>query len=272
MFNKLKDARTIVIVNHVTLLIVGLGYFGLQRSLDQVLSCFAVTILCEIAFCSLFRRDNFVWSDRVLSAMVTSLGVLIFIVSKTWWLYAVIGGVSIASKYLIVNENRRHVFNPTCFAIVFCSIALSEFLFIRPAQMNAHIFPSLIIVGFGSIALWLTKRWIQFASYYLITIVLSAALPLLTQQKGIMVIGPELGSYGLLFAFLMFSDPKTSPQNSYKQWIFGGSIALLNQLLKTQEVVYSNFISLFVICIVFQLFSKTETKKPANNSSRAPVF
>jgi Na+-translocating ferredoxin:NAD+ oxidoreductase RnfD subunit len=72
----------------------------------------------------------------------------------------------------------------------------------------------------------------------------------------LLIIGPELNVGVILFAFLMITDPITSPRNHNLQWLFGFSIAAVNLILRYEQLYYSQFIALFIVLSFTSVFLK----------------
>jgi Na+-translocating ferredoxin:NAD+ oxidoreductase RnfD subunit len=51
----------------------------------------------------------------------------------------------------------------------------------------------------------------------------------------------------LIFAFLMMTDPRTTPESPARQWAFGAAVAAIHLCLRYAQVPYSPFIALFVV-------------------------
>src|SRR5579872_7452968 len=114
------DPRWYVFINNMALLVLGMAFFGLQRDLGQVLFCFAVGNATEVVGAALSKKHpRFLLRDRLLSASIACVSTLILVRSSDWWFYGFLCGLAILSKYILVDENGRHFFNPTNLAIVF---------------------------------------------------------------------------------------------------------------------------------------------------------
>lgn len=246
------DPRWYVLINNTLLLLLGMKFFGLQRDALQVIFCLVMGNAAEILAAWVLKKHPTVRvGDRLLSATIACLSVLILVRSSDWWFYGLLATTAILSKYLLVNERGRHFFNPSDFAIVFALAFLPDHLFFRPDQFsrNAFSFDILLpmIVGFGAAAAIGAARWREVAAYYLVVVFVGVPAGLLLGIKYQWVIAPELNTSTLIFSFLMLTDPRTTPSSNRSQWIFGGLVAGLHLTLRYFQIPYSPFISLFVV-------------------------
>jgi Na+-translocating ferredoxin:NAD+ oxidoreductase RnfD subunit len=102
-------------------------------------------------------------------------------------------------------------------------------------------------VGFGVLAMLGAHRWRLTLAYYLTVAGFGVPVGALLHVKPQWVLAPELNTSTLIFAFLMQTDPRTTPDDHRSQLVFGACVALLHLTLRYQQVPYSPFVSLFVI-------------------------
>lgn len=253
MMNRI-DPRYLVVINHTILLLSAVLFLELRRSWEQIVFALVVAIIAELILSKItLKQQKFDVKDRVLSSVVLALGTLILVRSADWWFYGFIAIVGVISKYLLVNENGRHIYNPTNVAIVFALIVLPEFLSVRPDSFSTHFSSLLCILFFGTIAVLKADRWRTTLGYFLGTLLFGLPFAYIAGYPYLLVFGPELNVTVILFAFLMITDPQTSPRPYHLQWIFGVLIAGVNLFLRYQELYYSQFIALFIV-ISFSMF------------------
>ncbi len=259
------DPRWFVLGNNALLLFWGLAFFGLQRSPLQVVTCFAVTVASELALARVLGRSGRARpvSDLVLSAATASASTLVLLVSPDEWFYALAGAIAIASKYVIRDASHRHVFNPTNFAIVFSVAFLSDHLLVRPDQFSGSPWLMAQIVLFGVLAVVRGARFRTTLGYY--AAVLGFALPVGTMLgvKPLWILAPEMNTSTLIFASLMLTDPRTTPEAPARQWAFGVGVALVHVCLRYLQVPYSPFIALFVAAGARSLWARPLTQDRA---------
>jgi Na+-translocating ferredoxin:NAD+ oxidoreductase RnfD subunit len=255
------DARWFVFGNNALLLAWGLAFFGLQRSAAQIVTCFATTVGCELLAARLVRgrRGERRRSDLVLSAATAAVSTLVLLVSPEWWFYGLAGAIAILSKYVVRDAASRHVFNPTNFAVVFSVAILSDHLLVRPDQFSGSPWLMVQIVLFGALAITRGARFRTTLGYY--AAVLCFALPVgtLLGKKPLWILAPEMNTSTLIFAFLMLTDPRTTPEVPARQWAFGVGVAVVHLCLRYFQVPYSPFIALFVVAGVRSAWARPLT-------------
>lgn len=245
---KLKiDPRYFLILNHSFLLVFGLFVTTLQRDPLQIAFGIGMTILAEIFLSVVFKKNKIrSWFDIIKSSLVISLGLLILLISRHWWFYGVAGVFAVSAKYFFRKDSENHIYNPTGFAIIAMLTFFPNYLFVRGDQFNGTLVPLLSVLFFGLNAIILSNRWRLTLSYISTSLVLSLLYCGLTQHRFLLLFGPDVGTSGLLFMFLMFTDPKTSPSNYKKQIFQGISIAFLNLTFRLLEFAYPQFVALFL--------------------------
>jgi hypothetical protein len=254
--NLLKlDGRYVVFFHHLSLLILAKSLFRLQRTWTQIFSAFVFAIIIELIFYQFSNKyKNSNRYDRSLSAVSEASGLLVLINSTYWWFYGLMVGIAIASKYLITNKNG-HVFNPINFAIIFslAALPLTSFNFF-PDSYSVRYYPIFHVFVLGCYATYLAKRWSVSAGFFITSMFVSIILSNFNLMNFIYLMGPDYGAVGLIFIFLMITDPKTTPASRKYQFLFGGAVALGHHMLKQAEVLYTYFLSLFIIIILKEIY------------------
>ena len=252
---KTLDPRYIVILNHTILLLTAVLFFDLRRGWDQITLSVGVAIISELIFSRITgKQRKFDVKDRILSALILGLSTVLLVRSSYWWFYGLIAFFGVASKYLLVNDRGRHVFNPTNVAIVFAIIILPEFMYARADSFSVHIFSLCCIAILGTIACIKAGSWRISLGYYLGVCLFGTLGSFITGYPFLLVLGPELNVGVILFALLMITDPQTSPREVKLQWLFGLSIAAINMLLRFEQLYYAPFIALFIVLSFSSLF------------------
>lgn len=242
------DPRYLVILNHTILLVTAVIFFELRRSEEQVVFALIVAVAAELILSKItLKQQKFDIKDRILSSVVLALGTLILVRSAYWWFYGFIALIGVLSKYLFVNEKGHHYYNPTNVAIVFAIIVLPEFLNVRVDSFSTHIFSVSCIVFFGILATLRADSWRITLGYFAGICAIGIPAAMILNYPVMIVLGPELNSGIILFAFLMITDPQTSPRSHLYQWLFGFSIAAVNLVLRYEQLYYSQFMALFIV-------------------------
>lgn len=258
------DPRYFVIINHSFLITFGLFYTTLQRQPIQIIFCLFMTICAEVVFSFIDNKHlKRKWDDIIKSSIVISLGLLILLISRHWWFYGVAGLLAVLAKYLLRKDSDSHIYNPTGFAIIAMLTFFPNYLFVRGDQFNGSLIPIMSVVGWGSLAIIKADRWRLTVSYLLTALLISLIYCGLTPHRFLLLFGPDLGTAGLLFMFLMFTDPKTSPKDHNKQIFQGVVIAGLNLFFRIKQYAYPQFVALFLFssfeAILFYGFERSKT-------------
>ncbi|HEY2517378.1 MAG TPA: RnfABCDGE type electron transport complex subunit D [Polyangiaceae bacterium] len=242
------DPRLFVLANNALLLVLGMAFSGLQRDVTQLALALAVGLSAEWVLAKVTRKHAvLLFRDRMLSALVATVSTMILVRSPVWWFYGLLTGVAILSKYVLVDERGRHVFNPTNFAIVFALAFLSDAVFVRPDDFSGEPLYRLMIPVFGFLAVLRGARWRCSAAYFATVACLGVPLGMLAGLKPLWIVAPEMNTSTWIFAFLMIPDPKSSPASPRGQWLFGAAVATLHLGMRYAQVPYSPFVSLFTV-------------------------
>ena len=251
------DPRWILLTNHSLLLVFGVAVVNFQRSLWQIALALVTAVLFEILFAKWFSKESDRLGSRVLSSVITGLGLLLLVYSPSLWFYPFLAVVAVSSKYLIRRNKKEHVFNPTCFAIVFAFAVFPEYA----PQLTRDYFlvssyPTWQMIFLGLLVVWVARRWVLSLSYWLVLLGGAAVFHAQGSHSFMNIVGPELSVTGLLLSFFFITDPKTSPSEKKMQILFGAQYGGWNLFLKTQAVYASNFLALFFTLMIYPLIRK----------------
>jgi Na+-translocating ferredoxin:NAD+ oxidoreductase RnfD subunit len=251
------DPRYIVITNHILLMGTAIIFLDLRREWEQIALAVVVALGTELILSKItMKQKKFDLESRVLSSLVLALSTILLVRSSYWWFYGFIALVGVLSKYIIVNHEGRHIYNPTNVAIVFSLLVLPAFIQVRPDSFTTHIFSLGCILFFGTWAIIRAKSWRMTLGYFGGICLIGYPASLIMDYPFLLIIGPELNVGVILFAFLMITDPITSPRNHNLQWLFGFSIAAVNLILRYEQLYYSQFIALFIVLSFTSVFLK----------------
>jgi len=158
------------------------------------------------------------------SALISGLSLALLLRVDAPALAALAGFLAIASKFAI-RLKGRHVFNPSCFAIVVL-LATTEHAWVSAGQWGSAALFCLAAAGLGGLVVHRAERADVTVAFlgFTATLLLGRALwlgdpleiPLHALQSGALVI----------FAFFMISDPKTLPARRSGRVLFAALVAL----------------------------------------------
>lgn len=269
------DGRYFLFGSHLTLFWIALFEYGLARSKVQYISAYVVAVAVELALHYWLKKyPNATWWDRSLSAVAEAAGLLLLIKSTLWYYYALISAITVISKYVFVRHDGVHIFNPTNFAIVSGLVLFSTHYFqLYPDEYSLHIYPIIHVIVIGSFAVWYGKTYLVTLGYFLGFLAWGVCAELYTTSGFLRTMLPEIGAFGMIFAFLMITDPKTTPKRSWLKFAFGFAVSTGTMILRYKQVAFPNFISLFIVSIGTYLLSfgfPGIYKKPAEKKKEIP--
>jgi ferredoxin-NADP reductase/Na+-translocating ferredoxin:NAD+ oxidoreductase RnfD subunit len=231
---------------------VGLSMLGVLhfKPLDVIFSALFITAVCWISnkvFAYVFKAPT-----NVESPLITGL-ILALIISPSHdghglVFMAAAGGLAMASKYILAI-NGRHLFNPAAIAVVLTSYGAGD-----AASWwvgTASMLPWVLI---GGILLTRRIRHSGMVTWF-VGVVLAATViygliggtsPAALIQQGI------LNSALFFFAFVMLTEPLTSPTTSGKRAWFG---AIVGVMFPPQFNVFGVFASPEVALVAGNIFS-----------------
>lgn len=249
------DPRWLILGSHVTLLMRWMSSYGLQRSWEQIILCYAVAGMMELGLSRTVRapgRQTQDLGDRLLSAAVAASGLLLFIYSPYWWFHGLAAAVAIGSKFALRSGMGRHVFNPTNFAIMACLTVLpSHVMAVYPNEFTQTWSSAAHVVAFGGAAAVLSDRWRISLAYLATVLFVAVARAALFHGSVFYVLGPELGTLNLIFIWLMITDPRTTPSGHGPQWAMGCAIAAVELSLRWGEFSYEPFVATFIVSTLY---------------------
>ena len=210
------------------LLLLAYGAFVLRFDFDPRGACVAVTaaLVTQWFFDRFVARQSFTGQ----SAMITGLSLALLLrASSPWWL-AVASAGAIASKF-VVRVGDKHVFNPSNIAIVIL-IGFTDAAWVSAGQWGRGAIVGAGVVLFGVHIIRRAARsdiTYAFLLFYLGALV--ARTLWLGDPLAIPVHQLSNGSF-VIFAFLMLSDPKTTPDSRLGRVIFAASVTAIALLIR----------------------------------------
>ncbi len=257
------DGRWFLTGSHILLLFICMITYNLQRSYTQILFSFFCAVSAETILYLITNKYKTNLFDRLFSAIAEWAGLLILIKSTKWWFYGLLVIIAISSKYFLRRNQQAHIFNPTNFAIILCICLFPiEWFGVWPDEYMISLYPMIHVFVFGLFAIILARSWFITLSYF-IGILFSLLLFFKMNDVSSLTyaLGPELGTVSLIFMFLMITDPKTSPRSYKLQFIYGFGIAFIHIYLRQQELFYSRFISIFIMTLIYYVYTNIWLQK-----------
>jgi Na+-translocating ferredoxin:NAD+ oxidoreductase RnfD subunit len=224
------------------ILLVGHLSFGILESYQKTLLAIAASIVAELILSRLFFGK---WPN-IASAYITGISVGILIRSPAHWPYAVCSIVSITSKY-VLRVKGRHIWNPSNFGISVMLFLAPETVANLSIQWGNHLLPMVVIWVLGSVIIYRLKRFHISGLYVVSFLIFAFVRSWLTGSPWQSEIAPITGPMYQLFIFFMITDPRTTVRSKMGQCIAVICVALLEMILRLNQVVYAPFYALFVV-------------------------
>jgi Na+-translocating ferredoxin:NAD+ oxidoreductase RnfD subunit len=245
------EGRWFLFGSHLTLFTIAMLYYNLPRTLVQVGLGYGFAAATELALHFWLKKyPKATPADRVLSAVSEAAGLLLIVRSTLWYYYAIASVIAVGSKYVFTRHDGVHVFNPTNYAIVLglALFPLNSFE-LNPDEYSSHTYAIAHVVCFGVLAVSFGKTYMVTIGYFAGLILGARFAPLFGWTGWVGVLYPELGAFGMIFAFLMITDPRTTPQRNGYRLLFGLAVAAGVLLLRSMQVSFPNFLALFFVTL-----------------------
>ena len=216
--------------------------FGILEGYSRTGMAILVAILAEL----IMGRLTYGTWPHPASAYITGISVGILVRSPYLWAYVLCSLASIATKYTLRYKNR-HLWNPSNFGV-------SALLFLAPAsasvlsiQWGNVVLPMAVIWVLGALIVWRAGRGHISATYVASFLLLSFAQSAMTGKPWLSIVAPITGPMYQLFIFFMVTDPKTTVRTKTGQCVVVFLVALVEMILRLNEVVYAPFYALFLV-------------------------
>jgi Na+-transporting NADH:ubiquinone oxidoreductase subunit NqrB len=216
--------------------------FGILEGYSRTGTAILVAILAELV---MGRLTYGAWPHPA-SAYITGISVGILVRSPYLWAYVLCSLASIATKYALRYKNR-HLWNPSNFGV-------SALLFLAPAsasvlsiQWGNVVLPMVVIWALGAVIVWRAGRGHISATYVASFLLFSFVQSAVTGKPLLAIVAPITGPMYQLFIFFMVTDPKTTVRTKTGQCIVVFLVALVEMILRLNEVVYAPFYALFLV-------------------------
>lgn len=241
-----RDPRATLVLALGTYTVLGQSTFYFNRSPLELaltlLTCMGLDLLIGV-----FTRRELALP---LSGVITGLSLGLLLESHHWQVFVAAAGWAILSKHLL-QVRGAHIFNPSNFGVLAAILLSHGDATVAPgSQWGGQPAYALVILGLGLLMMRRVGRLPVVCAWLAGYLTMGLVRMALGQGGLVYVLGPMLGAEFTLFSFSMIPDPKTSPSASRTQWIWGAALALLDGLLRLQELRFSMFYALFTLCLL----------------------
>jgi Na+-translocating ferredoxin:NAD+ oxidoreductase RnfD subunit len=224
------------------ILLVGHLSYGILESYQRTLLAIVAALVTELLLGRIFYGK---WLN-LASAYITGISVGILVRSPAFWPYALCSVLSIMSKY-VLRIKGRHLWNPSNFGICVLLFLAPETVASLSIQWGNFIWPMLVIWILGSVIIWRARRFHISATYVLSFFALAFVRSWITGDPWQSEIAPITGPMYQLFVFFMVTDPKTTVKSKWGQCLVVFLVAVVESLLRLNQVVYAPLYALFIV-------------------------
>jgi len=224
------------------ILLVGHLSFGILESYPKTLLAIAVSVAAELVLGRIILGK---W-PHLASAYITGISVGILVRSPAYWPFALCSLISITSKY-VLRVKDRHIWNPSNFGVSVILFLAGDVAASLSIQWGNFLAPMLLIWALGAAIIWRLRRFHITGTYVVSFIAFAFLRAWLTGSPWQSEISPITGPEYQLFIFFMITDPKTTVRSKTGQCVVAFSVALVEMLLRLNQVIYAPFYALFLV-------------------------
>jgi len=224
------------------ILLAGHLSFGILESYKKTGLAIIASLATELVLGRIFTSK---WPN-IASAYITGISVGILVRSPAFWPYVICSIVSIMSKYAL-RLKGRHIWNPSNFGISVLLFLAPETVATLSIQWGNYLLPMIVIWCLGSVIIWRVRRFHITATYVTCFILFAFLRSYITGSPWQSEIAPLTGPMYQLFIFFMVTDPKTTVRSKTWQCIVVALVALVEMILRLEQVVYAPFYALFLV-------------------------
>lgn len=236
------DNRYVAPLFITCILLVGHLSYGILESYQKTALAIAAAIIAELILGRIFFGK---WLN-LASAYITGISVGILVRSPAYWPYALCSVISIMSKY-VLRVKGRHIWNPSNFGIAVLLFLAPETMAILSIQWGNNLLPIVVIWTLGSIIIWRAGRFHISATYVVSFFLFAFLRTWITGDPWQAEVAPITGPMYQLFVFFMITDPKTTVRSRMGQCLVAFGVALVEFVLRLDQVVYAPIFALFFV-------------------------
>ena len=225
-----------------SILVVGNLSFGMLESYKKTGIAIVASLITELILSKIYFGK---W-PILASAYISGISVGILVRSPAVWPYFVCAVVSIMSKY-VLRVNNRHIWNPSNFGIAVLVFLAPETVATLSIQWGNYLLPMIVIWCLGSVIIARLHRFNITGTYVACFIALAFVRSWITGSPWQSEVAPLTGPMYQLFIFFMITDPKTTVKSKRWQCIVVAIVALVEMMLRLDQIVYAPFYALFLV-------------------------
>ena len=241
------------------ILLVGQLSFGMLESYKKTLLAIGTALVAEVVLSRIMVGK---W-PHLASAYITGISVGILVRSPAYWPYVLCALLSITSKY-VLRYRGRHLWNPSNFGISALLFLAGDAAASLSIQWGNYVSPMLVIWALGVIIVWRVRRFHITATYVVSFLVFALIRSWMTGNPWQAEVAPLTGPEYQLYIFFMITDPRTTVKSVKGQCIVAFTVALVEMLLRLNQVVYAPFYALFLVgpaALLIEMWRQSRAQK-----------
>jgi Na+-transporting NADH:ubiquinone oxidoreductase subunit NqrB len=183
---------------------------------------------------------------HLASAYITGISVGILVRSPAYWPFALCSLIAITSKY-VLRYKGRHLWNPSNFGISVLLFLAGDIVASLSIQWGNFLLPMIVIWALGSVIIWRLKRFHITGTYVVFFFLFAFLRSWMTGSPWQAEVAPITGPEYQLFIFFMITDPKTTVRSTRGQCIVAFAVALVEMIMRLNQIIYAPFYALFLV-------------------------
>jgi enediyne biosynthesis protein E5 len=216
--------------------------FGILEGWERTGLAIVTALLTE----AVFGRITYGKWPNAASAYITGISVGILLRSPFIWPYVLCAFISVASKY-VLRFRGRHLWNPSNLGVSLVLFLAQDTVSLLSVQWGNVVAPMVVIWLLGSVIVWRVGRFYLSATYVASFLLFSFVRAAASGTPWIAAVAPITGPMYQLFIFFMVTDPKVTVRPMWAQCLVVFLVALVELVLRLNEVVYAPF---YALCFV----------------------
>ncbi len=220
-------------------------------------------LIISIAICSitelLLKKYYIKQKDTKIpfSGIITGFIIGLVAPASGFIISIVVASIAAVISKLFIKIKSVNIFNPAAFGLfVGLGILLVGDQWWGSISYNIGTFALPIAIIF-LISAYESKRIPIALSFAFVFIIISFVFNTALSINNLFV---SIGSVNYLFAFLMITEPKTSPYKMYPQLLYGTFIALLSYAIAYIGILYPYLIALLVANVIYAFYRKNSNR------------
>lgn len=247
-----RDPRWVFAGLLLTYAVAGCTVLGFNRDPWQMALTVLTCMLLDVALAWWLRGEKLV----PLSAAITGLGLSLLVnYPHDLLLLFFPAFFAIASKH-VITCGGRHVFNPGLFGVIAAlTLGGGRFATAPPYQWGEHAWLAGVFLALAAVAGFATRirrtpLILSFLASFAVFTCLRAWLMRWHLPPETLIAGTLTSPAFFLFAFYMITDPKTSPESTAGQIVWGIAVAFIDFALHFKSSLATLFWALFFVTAV----------------------